>query len=280
VWSAAQAPAVRSTIYLLDAHTARSWCRRALGMPRFAALKHSHDTVVDQLALALLLTGDTAGAREILDPLPRTALSRRLLVLLDGDWEAAEADWAATMAADEAAGDVHDAAVNALWLAQARELLGDADGAVRCLDRAVEIGIHGPQVPMELAARAELARILSATDPGSATSHLARCDEILAGGEDWRGRVGRVHLARAHVLAGDGTDPAVEALDAAHQVFTGLGLVWHVAETETARAALAGGSADTAVAAYRALAAPDRWVDLAFHGASTALPHPPATVVP
>ena len=49
VWSAAQAPAVRSTIYLLDAHTARSWCRRALGMPRFAALGHSHDTVVDQL---------------------------------------------------------------------------------------------------------------------------------------------------------------------------------------------------------------------------------------
>ena len=161
VWTAAQAPAVRSNIYLLDAQTARSWCRRALGVPRFVALGHSHDTVVDQLGLALLLTGDTAGARKVVQSLPRTALSRRLLVLLDGDWEAAEADWAAAMAADEASGDVHDAAVNALWLAEARELLGDVDGAVRCLDRAVETGARGPQVPMELAARAELARILS-----------------------------------------------------------------------------------------------------------------------
>ena len=72
----------------------------------------------------------------------------------------------------------------------------------------------------------------------------------------------------------------LEALDAAQQVFTGLGLAWHVAETETARATLLGGSADAAAAAYRALGAPDRWVDRAFHGASTALPHPPATVVP
>ncbi len=280
VWTAAQAPAVRSNIYLLDAQTARSWCRRALGVPRFVALGHSHDTVVDQLGLALLLTGDTAGARKVVQSLPRTALSRRLLVLLDGDWEAAEADWAAAMAADEASGDVHDAAVNALWLAEARELLGDVDGAVRCLDRAVEIGTRGPQVPMELAARAELARILSVTDPESASSHLARCDEILDAGEDWRGRVGRVHLARAHVLAGDDKNAAAEALDAAQQVFTSLGLAWHAAETATARATLLGESADAAATAYGALGAPDRWVDRAFHGASTALPRPPATVVP
>ena len=75
-------------------------------------------------------------------------------------------------------------------------------------------------------------------------------------------------------------DAAAEALDAAQQVFTSLGLAWHAAETEIARATLLGESADAAAAAYRALGAPDRWVDRAFHGASTALPHPPATVVP
>ena len=96
-------------------------------MPRFAA-RHSHDTVVDQLGLALLLTGDTQGARKVIQSLPGTALSRRQLVLLDGDWEAAEADWTAAMAADEASGDVHEAAVNALGLAEAGELLGDVDG--------------------------------------------------------------------------------------------------------------------------------------------------------
>jgi DNA-binding SARP family transcriptional activator len=281
MWGAAQAPAVRATIYLLDPQAARSWCRRALGQPRFASLRHSHETVADQLGLAMLMSGETGAAREVLATLPATALSRRLLTLLDGDWEAAEADWATSMAVDESAGDLHDAAVNALWLAQARELLADLDGAVRCLTRAAEIGAAGPQVPMELAARAELARILAGADTDLADGHLARCDEILAAGEDWRGRTGRVHLARAHVLAARGDQHRVPAaLDAAGTVSDDLGLAWQAAEVETARAVLLGGGAEAAAESYRRLHAPQRWVDRVFHVASTGLPRPPATVVP
>ena len=281
MWGAAQAPAVRATIYVLDPQAARAWCRRALGQPRFASLAHSHETVLDQLGLAMLLAGETEAAREVLAALPGTALSRRLLTLLDGDWEAAEQDWATSMAVDESAGDLHDAAVNALWLAQARELLTDLDGAVRCLTRAMEIGAAGPQVPMELAARAELARILAGTDTDLAADHLVRCDEILAAGEDWRGRIGRVHLARAHVLAARGDrDRVPAALDAAAQVSEDLDLAWQAAEVGTARAMLIGGGAEAAAESYRRLHAPQRWVDRAFHVASTGLPRPPATVVP
>jgi DNA-binding SARP family transcriptional activator len=281
MWGAAQAPAVRDTIYLLDPQAARSWCRRALGQPRFASLGHSHETVLDQLGLAMLMAGETDAAREALAALPVTALSRRLLTLLDGDWEAAEADWATSMAADVAAGDLHDAAANALWLAQARELLSDLDGAVRCLTRAVEIGAAGPQVPMELAGRAELARILAGADTDLAAGHLARCDEILAAGEDWRGRTGRVHLARAHLLAARGDQDRVPAaLAAAGQVSDDLGLAWQAAEVETARAVLLGGGAEAAAESYRRLDAPQRWVDRAFHVASTGFPRPPVTVVP
>lgn len=281
MWGAAQAPAVRDTIYLLDPLAARAWCRRALGQPRFASLAHSHETVLDQLGLAMLMAGETEAAREVLAALPSTALSRRLLTLLDGDWEAAEQDWATSMAVDESAGDLHDAAVNALWLAQARELLTDLDGAVRCLTRAMEIGAAGPQVPMELAARAELARILAGTDTDLAADHLVRCDEILAAGEDWRGRIGRVHLARAHVLAARGDrDRVPAALDAAAQVSEDLDLAWQAAEVGTARAMLIGGGAEAAAESYRRLHAPQRWVDRAFHVASTGLPRPPATVVP
>jgi hypothetical protein len=185
------------------------------------------------------------------------------------------------MAVDESAGDLHDAAVNALWLAQARELLADVDGAVRCLTRAAEVGATGPQVPMELAARAELARILAGAHTDLAEGHLRRCDEILAAGEDWRGRTGRVHLARAHVLAARRDEHRVPAaLDAAGRVSDDLGLAWQAAEVETARAVLLGGGAEPAAQSYRRLHAPQRWVDRVFHVASTGLPRPPATVVP
>ncbi len=242
-WSAAQAPAIRETIYLLDPAAGRAWCRRALGQPRFAAMAHSHETIVDQLGLALLASGDTAAAREVTGSLPATALSSRLLRMYDGHWQEAESDWATALDADESAGDLHDAAVNALWLAEVRELLGDEAGAVDTLRRAAEIGAAGPQVPVELAARAELARILASPD------ELERCFEILAGGEDYRGRAGRVHLAAAHVRR----DDAVASLDAADAVFHRYGLVRQLEQAAVARARLL---------------------------PSTPLPHPPANLVP
>lgn len=226
-WTAAQAPAIRHTIYLLDPRAGRAWCRRGLGQPRFAALGHSHDTIVDQLGVALLTTGDLDGARDVVASLPVTSLSRRLLRLREGRLQDAADEWAEAIAADESAGDLHDAAINSLWLAEAREHLGDVAGAVQCLRRAAEIGAAGPQVPMELAARAELARLLAADDRDAAAAELTRCTAILAGGEDYRGRAGRVRLAEAVLHAARGeAEAAARALEAARTVCEALGLPW------------------------------------------------------
>ncbi|MEU4605750.1 hypothetical protein AB0F43_22430 [Kribbella sp. NPDC023972] len=217
-WTSVSGAALCATEYLLDPVAGRAWCRRGLAQARFDTFEHPHDTIVDQLALALAAMGDLDDARRVAEPLPADAVSRRVLTFLGGDWVRAEQEWAAALYRDEEAGDFHDAALNARWLAGVRRLLGDHDGAVDVLRRAVTIGVEGPQVPTELAARAELAQLLA--DPAEAAAQLERCDEILAGGEDWRGLAGVVELARGVVTGAD------DAYQRAVEIFTTYRLPW------------------------------------------------------
>ncbi len=217
-WTSVSGAALSATEYLLDPVAGRAWCRRGLAQARFETFEHPHDTIVDQLALALAAMGDLDDARRVAEPLPADAVSRRMLTFLDGDWERAERDWAAALRRDEEAGDFHDAALNARWLGGVRRLLGDQEGAVAALRRAVAIGVEGPQVPTELAARAELAQVLD--DRAEAAAQLKRCEEILASGEDWRGLAGVVELARGVVTGAD------DAYQRAVEIFTTYRLEW------------------------------------------------------
>ncbi|HEX6359299.1 BTAD domain-containing putative transcriptional regulator [Actinophytocola sp.] len=227
-WGAVNAAALCATEYLLDPGAGRMWCRRGLTQARFDTFRFPHDTVVDQLVLAAAAMGELRVALRAAEPLPADAVSRRFLLLLDGEWERAEQAWAAALAADESAGDRHDAVLNACWLAGARLLLDDRDGALTALGQALALAVDGPQVPAELLVRAELARVhATGGEADTAAEHLSRCDEILAGGEDWRGRLGAVELARGALAAARGR-PGES--DAAHEnavrVFTELRLPW------------------------------------------------------
>ncbi|MFG1820137.1 BTAD domain-containing putative transcriptional regulator [Kribbella sp. NPDC049174] len=220
-WTSVSGAALSATEYLLDPVAGRAWCRRGLAQARFETFEHPHDTIVDQLALALAAMGDLDEAHRVAAPLPADAVSRRILTFLDGDWERAEQDWAAALRRDEEAGDFHDAALNARWLGGVRRLLGDQDGAVAALRRAVTIGVEGPQLPTELAARAELAQVLAESGGlAEAAVELERCDGILAAGEDWRGLGGVVELARGAVTGAD------DAYRRAVEIFTTYRLSW------------------------------------------------------
>lgn len=269
-WASVNAAALCATEYLLDPAMGRSWCRRGLAQARFDTFAHPHDTVVDQLVLALASMGDLEGARRVADPLPADAVSRRVLTFLDGDWEQAERDWAAALRNDEEAGDVHDAALNARWLAGVRRLLGDQPGVVAALRRALTISVEGPQMPTELAARAELAHVLSASgEVEEAARHLARCDEIMAGGQDWRGQAGVVELARGATAGAQGHfGESDDAHQNAVEIFTAYQLPWRRAAAlhTWARSLMAMGHPDDAVRKHRAswqvydeIRAPRRW---------------------
>jgi DNA-binding SARP family transcriptional activator/tetratricopeptide (TPR) repeat protein len=239
-------PAVCATVYLLDPERGRFWCRRGLAQPRLDAYSWPHRGVVDALVLAMAAMGEMAEARRVAQRLPHNAGSHRVLLLLAGKWEQAAAEWADVLAADDAAGDRHDAAMTARLLARTRLLLGQKEEGVELLDRSLAIGIDGPQIPTELGARAELARLLASAD------HLARCDEIIAAGEDWCGLAGTVELGRGAVAAHQGDD---ELCDAAHQraveIFTAYHLPWHHAEALDAWARLLAASGRTEDAAAK-----------------------------
>jgi tetratricopeptide (TPR) repeat protein len=268
-WIAVQAPALRATCHLLDPTTARSWCRRGLGHPRLAGLAHSHSTVVDILGLAMALQGDLASAREVTEGLPGSPVARRYLELLSGRWEDAGAAFADAAEADEAAGDLNDAAVNYRGAAWALRLIGNRAGAVAALDRALAVGVAGPQVPTEVAARAELARLVASEDAEAASRHLERCEEAMEG-ERWRGLAGTVEVARAALAATAGDPAAVNRAGArATELFAEAQLPWHRADALASWAehlsvldAPSAGRRAEAEAAYRALGAADRWTAL------------------
>lgn len=269
-WVSAGAASLCATEYLLDPATGRAWCRRGLAQARFETFAHPHETVVDQLALSLATMGELRSARDAADRLPDDAVARRLLLLLDGDWEAAEQSLASAVDRDEQAGDLQDATFNGRWLAQARLLLGRADDATAALERALAWAIDGPQVPSELLIRAELARVLAAQgDRAGAAGHLTRCDEIIGVGEDWRGVVGVIELARGAVASVKGHRRQSDVAYArALEVFGAYRLPWRRAEAlrAWAQSLLAAGHADEAAerhraawTAYEELGAAPRW---------------------
>jgi hypothetical protein len=102
-----------------------------------------------------------------------------------------------------------------------------------------------------------------------ADGHLQRCDEILAIGEDWRGVVGRVELARAEVAEARGDHERADAHQArAIEVFSAFGLPWHRAGAQRSAARFLASRGQDAEAdergqqadlVYREIGASDRW---------------------
>jgi tetratricopeptide (TPR) repeat protein len=272
-WEAVTTGAIPGNVYLLDPVSAETWCRRGLAQPRFDTLTRPHEGVSDQLVYALASMGELVAAHDTASRLPVDAVSKRYLLVLDGDWEAAERAWTAALHHDLDNGDLLNAALNAYWLGQVRTLLGRQPDALAALRGALAISLDGPQIPAELMTRAELARLLAADgDVAEASEHLTRCDEILTAGEDWRGQAGTVELARGAVA---GAQERHEQVDAAHaralEIFTTYRLPWWRGETllAWARWLMAGRRGDDAEAKYLAahetygeLDAHTRWVGL------------------
>jgi hypothetical protein len=104
----------------------------------------------------------------------------------------------------------------------------EAEGARR---EELTIAIDGGAVYVEMRARPELAILCAmSARAAAAEQHLTHCRTVLAGGEDWGRRAGRVALAEA-LLAAINHDPAAAVLlDQALNIFSDRSLTWDEAE--------------------------------------------------
>jgi hypothetical protein len=155
-----------ATELLLDPVTGRSWCRRALGQPRFLAFSQPHKQS-RQLARAMAAMGELDAAARASAALPQDAISRRVLGFLDGSWEQTVTDCSTSLARDESAGGQARRAVPvALARRGTRHSSSRGTRATRVLRNALQVAANAPQAPSEVWLRAQLAQLVVAHGPG------------------------------------------------------------------------------------------------------------------
>ncbi|HZD02656.1 MAG TPA: BTAD domain-containing putative transcriptional regulator [Actinomycetes bacterium] len=257
--------AILSGMYLADPLTAHAWCARGLALPHLEAFPRQRDSLLDHLGQAKGSSGELAAARRIAAGLDPGTLLERMLLYWSGDWEQAEAAWTAAADRDARSGDRLDGTLNAYWLGRVRRLLGAYEAAEAALTEGLAVALQGPQVPAEVMLRAELALLVA--DSGrleAARAELARCQEIVQAGEDWRGLAGRVALVAGMLAAADGRPgEAGEAFAAAVETFHAYACSWDEAEAHCLWAKALPAEADrqraTAAGLYRRIGAARRW---------------------
>ena len=253
-------------MYLADPLSTRSWCARGLALPHLDAFPRQRDNLLDHLGHAKGGSGELVEAQRIAAGLDPGTVLERMLLYWSGDWEQAETAWIAAKERDAHSGDRLDSTLNAYWLGRVRHLLGAHEAAESTFAEGLTVALQGPQVPAELMLRAEL--VLLAADDGrleAGRAELARCQEIMAMGEDWRGVAGRVALAAAMLAAAEGRHAeAGEAFAAAVKTFQAHASCWDEAQARylwaKALPAEAGRQRETAADMYHRIGAGPRWM--------------------
>jgi tetratricopeptide (TPR) repeat protein len=185
-----------------------------------------------------------------------------LVELWDGHWADVERLARQVLETSRRNGNRWDEWASHHLLARVQSLGGRPREAVESLERALAIVCEGGARYFEMWVRPDLARALA--DCGRADEahpHLDRCRELLAGGEDWRGRAGSAALAEAVVLGREGR-PDEAAFEAALAAFRRLRLPGDEADA-LREWGLATGSADKLDAAreiYRRHGAGAAWL--------------------
>jgi DNA-binding CsgD family transcriptional regulator len=146
--------------------------------------------------------------------------------------------------------------------------------AIEILQDTFSAAVAGPAAVVQMRSGPELAiQLAQHGRRDEAEAVVQRCRELLASGEDWRGRAGRVVLAEAAIAyAGGRLEEADERFEAALDVFQRYSLPWDEAEAHHLRGRLlarlgkqqrpqAAGSFDAAAEIYRRIDAARPWLD-------------------
>jgi class 3 adenylate cyclase len=253
---------------------ARAASERELAKPRNAQRPFQQAVLRSIAAVHSLAMGDLAEARRLgLEMGEARPLTQATIAECEGEWARALAPWRAEHEQGAKTGSRWVQSNVATRLAAAHARLGEYAQAERVLQEALAYAVEGGCIPYELWMHSELA--LLCADVGRAAEgrdHLARCQEIMAAGADWRGRAGSIALAEAALLAAEGNVAgAVPCFEGAIEIFRQYTLPWEEADAlqRWGRALLDAGEPhanaiarfDAAIAIYRRIGAGARWLE-------------------
>ena len=176
---------------------------------RMRGLEYAGETayarqVADGIGRCHMSRGEPDQARALLSDAKATWISHSLQPLFDlwkGDWDRVEALAGRALETSRRTGNRWDE-----WAAhhlggRVLSLRGESERAAEALEQARRIVADGGARFFELWVLPDLARACAeAGRVDEARGHVERCREIVAAGEDWRGRLGIVDVADAVVL--------------------------------------------------------------------------------
>jgi DNA-binding SARP family transcriptional activator len=243
---------------------------RELSRPRNATPSVQRTTLINDIGCALARNGRLAEARERLAAAPADFL-RTLLLFYDGSWDEAEARLLEGVDMLRQVGNRSSLANRLNHLATLYLARDDLRRAGAMLCEELGIGIDGESPLIELRARAEMALIAGLSGaPDDAREHLRRSREIVANGESWGRKAGRVALADAVCsMAAGQPAQATRCFHVALSTFRERQLRWDEAETlvRWARALDAAGEPraasdrrDEAIGIYGGMGAGQAWI--------------------
>jgi DNA-binding SARP family transcriptional activator/tetratricopeptide (TPR) repeat protein len=189
---------------------------------RLSGLAYSGETayrrqVADGIGRCHMSRAEVAQAQALLSDAKPTWITHSLQPLVDlweGNWDRVEALAHRVLETSRRTGNRWDEWASRHLAARVVHLRGEAERAAESLEEARTIVRDAGARYFEMWVLPDLARALAETGrTDEARVHVDRCREIVAGGEDWRGRRGIAHLAEAVVLSFE------ERPDEAHALF-------------------------------------------------------------
>jgi len=259
--------------WLRDPAEAVAPLEHELAQPRLTEAALLRDAISDWLSLVQALRGNLHVNQGTIGQSQRVWLQYEgVIAFYRGDWVRAEQVLTQAVNKAHQAGKHNPACGYRTWLATVRRMLGQYSAAETLLQENLPIVVAGPHVIYEMHVRQELARIYAETGrPAEAHPHLARCREIIMGGEDWRGLVGHIARAEAAIAAAESRfEDAQPLFEKAAFIHRRYQVPFDQAETlhYWGRALLAAGECpaaleklDAAIELYRRYGAGERWLE-------------------
>jgi tetratricopeptide (TPR) repeat protein len=248
-----------------DPDRGQGYFERALALPYAQETSFQRETA-DGIGRCHVSRGEIEQARRLSSdarPAWVTHSLEPLLGLWDGAWDAVDALALRVIERSRRNGNRWDEWASFHLAARVAFLRGDRERAGELLERALRIVTDGGADYFAMWVLPDLARVRAeAGRVEEARACVSRVEEIVARGEDWRGRRGVAMVAEAVVLAAEGRS-ADETFRAADQILERYGLVGERAEClhEWGRWTGSASRLEEAVALYRRHGAGAAWIE-------------------